>query len=184
MRGIMYLTVFLVAMLLVSGVSCKRKEKAALPPSAEKPSGEAQEGRPSHVTEEALVTSKGEETVVTVPDMVKEGWQDIKIEVLNKQTNQKNTVTVPIGGEVNIPDSKLRIKAEYFLPEFTMEGRNITSASNEPKNPAVYIMVVEDGEEIFKGWLFAQFPSAHQFEHPNYSLALSEYTRKYNLSDS
>ncbi|MBI5745427.1 MAG: DUF2155 domain-containing protein [Nitrospirae bacterium] len=178
MKDLKYFAFFLVAAFLVLGIGCKKKEETAPPPSAEKPSGAVQEGRPSHVTEEALVTTKEEKTVVMIPDMVKEGWQDIKIEVLNKQTSQKETVTVPIGGEADIPGSRLKIRAAYFLPEFTMEGRNITSASNEPKNPAAYIMVVEDGKEIFKGWLFAQFPSAHQFEHPNYSLALSEYTPK------
>ena len=122
------------------------------------------------------VTVKKEEIVVKVPDAVKGKWKDIQIEVLNKQTNQKSTITVPIGGEVDVPGSKIKVKAENFLPEFKMEGANVTSASNEPKNPAAQIIVIEDGKEIFKGWLFTLYPSTHPFEHPDYSLMLVGYT--------
>lgn len=161
MKGIKYLTVFAVAVPLVLGIGCKKKaEEAVQAPPAE----------------EAPITVKKEEIVVMVPDAVKGKWKDIKIEVLNKQTNQKTTIVVPMGGEVEIAGSKMKVKAENFLPEFKMEGANVTSASNEPKNPAAQIVVTEDGKEVFKGWLFTLYPSTHPFEHPNYSLTLVGYT--------
>ena len=160
MKGIKYIAVFAVAFPLVLGIGCKKKEEEAVqaPPAKEMP-----------------VTVKKEEIVVKVPDAVKGKWKDITIEVTNKQTNQKSTITVPIGGEAAISDTKMKVKLEAFLPEFVMEEANITSASNEPKNPAAYIVVTEDGKEVFKGWLFSLYPTAHPFEHPDYSLTLVGY---------
>lgn len=161
MKGIKYLTVFAVAAPLALGIGCKKKEEPAVqaPPA-----------------EEAPITVKKEDIKVMVPDAVKGKWKDIKIEVLDKQSNQKSTLTVPVGGEVAIPGSNLKIKAENFLPAFVMEGANITSASNDPKNPAAQIVVLENGKEIHKGWLFTLYPTTHPFEHPKYSLTLVGYT--------
>ena len=160
MRGIKLLMVFAVAVPLAIGVGCKKKE------------AEVSEAPPA---QEAPIMVKKEEIVVMVPEGVKGKWKDIKVEAMNKQTNQKSTITVPMGGEVDIPGSKIKVKAENFLPEFKMEGASITSASNDPKNPAAQIVVTEDGKEVFKGWLFTLYPSTHPFEHPNYSLTLVGY---------
>ena len=160
MKGIKYLVVLAVAAPLVLGIGCKKKEEAPAP---------------SMPAVEAPITVKKEEIMVMVPDAVKGKWKDITIEVTNKQTNQKSTITVPIGGEAAISDTKMKVKLEAFLPEFMMEGVNITSASNEPKNPAAYVVVTEDGKEVFKGWLFERFPAAHPFEHPVYGLTLVGY---------
>ena len=159
MKGIKYLMVFAVAVPLAIGIGCKKKEEAAAPPA-----------------EEAPITVKKEDIKVMVPDAVKGKWKDIKVEVMDKEKNQKSTITVAIGGEVAIPGSKMKIKAESFLPEFRMEGAAITSASNEPKNPAAQIRVTEEGKEIFTGWLFTLYPATHPFEHPKYSLTLVGYT--------
>ena len=160
MKGIKYLIVLVVAAPLVLGVGCKKKEEAPAP---------------SMPAVSAPITVNKDEIVVMVPDAVKGKWKDITIEVTNKQTNQKSAITVPMGGEAAISDTKMKVKLEAFLPEFVMEEANITSVSNEPKNPAAYIVVTEDGKEVFKGWLFSLYPAAHPFEHPEYSLTLIGY---------
>lgn len=172
MRGIKYLVIVATAASLVAGTGCKNKEEGAAP-SAQTGQAVAKKEL-SHVVEQTPITGNKEETIA-VPDSVKGKWKDVKIEVLNKQTNKKTTLVIPIGGEASIPDSALKIKAENFLPDFSMSGENITSASNEPKNPAAQIVVMDDGKEIFRGWLFALYSSA-QFEHPNHSLTLVGYT--------
>ena len=65
-----------------------------------------------------------------------------------------------------------------------MDGMNLTSGSNEPKNPALGIRVSENNKQIFPapgkqwGWLFAKVPSIHPFEHPKYGIILKEGVRK------
>jgi hypothetical protein len=56
-----------------------------------------------------------------------------------------------------------------------MQGTTLTSQSNEPKNPAAQIRVSEGGKEIFKGWLFALYPTTHAFQHPRYGFTLKGY---------
>lgn len=115
------------------------------------------------------------EAVVVVPDSVKGKWKAVKIAVTNKETNKETIYTVPIGTEVTIASSGLSIRLDNFLPHFVMEGTTLTSQSNEPKNPAAQIRIMEGGKEIFKGWLFSLYPTTHAFQHPQYGFALVDF---------
>lgn len=123
---------------------------------------------PDHMT-----TTK--EAVVVVPDSVKGKWKAVKIAVANKETNKETVYTVAIGSEIAIPNSGLSLKVENFLPHFMMEGTTLTSQSNEPKNPAVQIRIMEGGKEIFKGWLYSLYPTTHAFQHPKYGFTLVDF---------
>lgn len=139
------------------------------------PAKNASETQKGQATSAENTMVKKEDIKVEVPDFVKGKWKDVKIEVLDKHTKQKSTITIPINSEAAIIGSKLMVKAESFLPEFRMEGAVITSASNEPKNPAVEIIVTEKGKEIFRGWIFSLYPDTAKFEHPGFALKLVGY---------
>jgi len=78
----------------------------------------------------------------------------------------------------SVPGSNLKITVGEFLPDFKMEGLNITSLSNDPNNPAVNVKVFEGDKEVFKGWLYSKFPAIHPFEHPTYALLLKDGVKK------
>ena len=139
-----------------SGCSSKEENKAGEAPPA---SGQAAK----------------KEAVVVVPDSVKGKWKAVKIAVTNKETNRETIYTVPIGTEVSIANSGLSLRLDNFLPHFVMEGTTLTSQSNEPKNPAAQIRIMEGGKEIFKGWLFSLYPTTHAFQHPQYGFALVDF---------
>jgi hypothetical protein len=61
-----------------------------------------------------------------------------------------------------------------FLPALQVGGAEVTSSSNDPVNPAVFVTVLDGGKEIFKGWLFSKFPEMQPFEHPKYRITLVE----------
>ncbi|NOY39391.1 MAG: DUF2155 domain-containing protein [Nitrospirae bacterium] len=151
--------------LLLSLGACKKKEEPV-----------QQAAAPAHET----MMPKGEsmmpkgETRIVVPDSVKGKWEAVKIEILDKTSNKKEVVTVKLGSEYTIPDSNIKIKVGDFLPDFRMDGLSITSASDELKNPAVHITVYEGDKEIFKSWLYSNFPTIHPFQHEKYSLTLIE----------
>jgi hypothetical protein len=73
-----------------------------------------------------------------------------------------------------IPNSKLLIKVNEFLPDLKIEGSTFTSDTNELKNPAVHVSIFEDGKLIFNGWLFSMFPTIHPFQHNQYRVLLKE----------
>ena len=115
------------------------------------------------------------EAVVVVPDSVKGKWSAVKIAVVNKESNKETVYTVGIGSEVTIPGSGLTLKVDNFLPHFMMSGTTLTSQSNEPKNPAAQIRILEGGKVLFKGWLFSLYPTTHTFQHPKYGFVLVDF---------
>ncbi|HEY6872297.1 MAG TPA: DUF2155 domain-containing protein [Geobacteraceae bacterium] len=115
------------------------------------------------------------EAEVVVPDSVKGKWKAVKIAVTNKETNKETVYTVAIGAAFTIPGTDLSLKVENFLPHFMMEGTTLTSQSNEPKNPAAQVRIMEGGKEIFKGWLYSLYPTTHAFQHPKYGFTLVDF---------
>jgi hypothetical protein len=110
---------------------------------------------------------------VRVPDEVKGKWQGVKLQVAQKAGGASPQVfTVKLGGQIDIPGSKLQVKVGDFLPALQVSGNEVTSVGNDPTNPAVQVAVSENGKEIFKGWLFAKFPEMQPFEHPKYKITL------------
>ncbi len=123
-------------------------------------------------------------TQIVVPESVKGKWSAVKIILEDKITKTKKEFEVKLNSDFKIPDSSLKIHVGEFLPDFRMDGLNLTSGSNEPRNPALSIRVFEGGKQIFPapgrqwGWLFAKVPSIHPFEHPKYGITLKEGIKK------
>lgn len=116
---------------------------------------------------------------VLVPPDVKEAWSAVKLIVLNKKTNKTQEFIVKLHGELKIPDSRLTVTVGDFLPDFKMGAQVITSSSNNPVNPAVGVKIFEDGAQIFPetgkwGWLYANHPTIHPFQHESFSVTLKE----------
>ncbi len=156
MRGVRLLVFALCALAL--GTGCTKKE--------EKVSETVPSHGPGGVRKEATVV---------IPDSVKGKWKAVKIAVTDKVSGKETVYTVAVGNSVTIPGSKLSVMVDTFLPHFVMEGTTLTSQSNEPKNPAAQIRIMEDGKEIFKGWLFSLYPTTHAFQHPRYGFTLVDF---------
>jgi hypothetical protein len=114
-------------------------------------------------------------SVVVVPESVKGKWKAVEIAVADKVAQRQKEYRIDIGSEFKLPGSNLTLKVETFLPHFIMEGTTLTSASNEPNNPAAQLRITEGGKEIFKGWLFTLYPTTHAFQHPQYGFTLIGY---------
>ena len=146
----------MLVMALCAGCSKQEEKKAGQTPA---PSGHAAK----------------KESVVVVPNSVKGKWKAVKIAVTDKETNKETVYTVEIGSGFTIPGTDIAIQVDNFLPHFMMNGTTLTSQSNEPKNPAAQIRILEGGNEIFKGWLFSLFPTTHAFQHPKYGFTLVDF---------
>ena len=149
-----------VAMMMAVVAGCSKKEESK-PGDMASPHGE--------------MAAKKKESVVVVPESVKGKWKAVKIAVTDKAANKETVYTVNIGSQLAIPDSGLAIVVDTFLPQFTMDGTTLTSQSNEPKNPAAQIRIIEGGKEVFKGWLFSLYPTTHSFSHPKYGFTLVDF---------
>jgi hypothetical protein len=163
---------------------CKKKEQQPVPQAPQMPpmgqmppAGQMPPGQmpPGHAGGKMSVPK---DLKIMVPDSVKGKWSAVKIVVEDKASKKKQEYTVNLNSEFKVPNSNLKLEVGDFIPEFRMNGDTITSASNEPNNPAVRVKVYEGSKEVFKGWLYSKFPTIHPFEHPKYGLMLKEGVRK------
>ena len=133
---------------------CTKKEEKAEPP---KPS-------------ESSVIKK--ETVVKVPEKIRGKWKTVTLAVKDKNSEKVQTYSVEIGSALNIPGTDFSIKVINFFPHFVMEGINLTSKSNETKNPAVEIRIYKGDKEIHHGWVFANYPTSNAPKEFTFDLGL------------
>jgi hypothetical protein len=142
-------------------------EQSALPPNHPPMGGSAPAG-------EAHPQVGAPGRTLRVPDMVKGKWQAVKLQVAPKAGGAPQVVTVQLGSDATIPGSTLSVHAAEFLPALQVVSDGVTSASNDPVNPAALVSVLEGGKEIFRGWLFGKFPDMQPFEHPKFRITLIE----------
>jgi hypothetical protein len=129
----------------------------------------------SHDRATAVGAKEPGETVPTklvVPPEVTAAYSAIRLGWKDSETGKKGTVEVPIGGSAPLPGSDLEIRADVFLPSFSMTAEAITSTGTGQENPAARIAVLEKGKDLFAGWIFTRFPEVHPFQHPRFSLKL------------
>lgn len=111
-------------------------------------------------------------TKLVVPPEVTEAFEGVQIAWKDSGSGQAGVVDVPLGGAAPIPGSDLQIRADVFLPAFTMTSEEITSTGTALENPAARIAVLQGDNEVFAGWIFKRFPDVHPFQHPRISLSL------------
>ena len=111
-------------------------------------------------------------TQLVIPPEVVQAWSGIRLSWKDKQSGKEGKVDVPLGEASPLPDPSIVVRADAFLPAFTMGGGAITSQGVEAQNPAARITVFEKGKEVFAGWIFTRFPEVHPFTHPRFQLRL------------
>ena len=111
-------------------------------------------------------------TNLVVPPEVTAAFEGVRIGWKDSQSGREGVIDVPLGGGAAIPESDLEVRADVFLPSFTMTSEQITSSGVGEENPAARIAVLQGGNELFSGWVFKRFPDVHPFQHPRFSLRL------------
>ena len=113
---------------------------------------------------------------VVVPDGVKGKWKAVKLLVKNKKDEERNEMkTITVGSSFELEDSGIRVTVGPFLPNFVMSQKAYTSSGNELTNPAVQLVVEQNGKTLYTGWAFAKYPTMYAFEHDVFALQLMDY---------
>lgn len=114
---------------------------------------------------------------VVVPKEIESSWGAVVIEVTDKNKDETHKYVVNLRSDFPIPGTSLKIQVQKFLPDFSMSSGEITSISNEPRNPAAQVIISEDDKVIFESWLFKLYPEIHSFQHPRYAIVLKDHIR-------
>ena len=113
---------------------------------------------------------------VVVPDGVKGKWKAVKLLVKNKKDEERNEMkAITLGSSFELEDSGIRVTVGPFLPNFVMSQKAYTSSGNELTNPAVQLVVEQNGKTLYTGWAFAKYPTMYAFEHDVFALQLMDY---------
>ena len=116
------------------------------------------------------------ERAVDVPDAVKGKWKAVKLLIKNKKDEERNEMkTITLGSTFELEDSGIRVTVGPFLPNFVMSQNAYTSNGNELTNPAIQLVVEQNGKTLYTGWAFAKYPTMYAFEHEDYALQLMDY---------
>jgi hypothetical protein len=119
---------------------------------------------------------------VVVPEAVKNKSYPLSLKITDKSTGNVASYEVKPDSEFNLPDTNLKLVVGAFLPDFTMDAESYTSVSAEPNNPALQVIIQENGVEKYSGWLFSKFADMHAFEHERYSIILEDKFEGGNLT--
>lgn len=114
----------------------------------------------------------GAPTELVVPPEATAAFSGVKIAWKDAQSSKEGILEVPLGIPTPLPGSDLQVRADAYLPAFTMSAQTITSTGVAEENPAARISVEEGGKAIFAGWIFKRFPDVHPFQHPRFTLRL------------
>ncbi len=113
---------------------------------------------------------------IIIPKSVEGKWKAVKILVRDKSDEERNTMqTVELGSTFQLGDSGIMVSAGEFFPNFVLDKAHYTSIDNALGNPAIHLVITENGKELYNGWTFAKYPGLYAFEHKRYSLQLMDF---------
>lgn len=113
---------------------------------------------------------------IVVPKSVAGKWKAVKILVRDKSDEERNAMqTVKLGSTFQLGDSGITVRAGEFFPNFVLDQARYTSIDNILGNPAIHLVITENGKELYNGWTFAKYPGLYAFEHERYSLQLMDF---------
>ena len=116
----------------------------------------------------------GLNTEIALDPEIAGAWSGIRVRVVDSETGDAQTIDIQLGETVALGDSGLTLSADIFVPDFVMDEGGITSRSAETHNPAVRVVIAEEGVADYEGWLFAAMPEIHPFPHDRYQVLLVE----------
>ncbi len=115
----------------------------------------------------------GLNTDITLADEVAAAWRGAVIQVAGPE-GEPQRYDLPFGEAVALGDTGLKATALVFVPDFVMGEDGITTRSADAVNPALRLLVIEEGKPDYEGWLFAAMPEIHPFPHDTYSILLAD----------
>ncbi len=75
-------------------------------------------------------------------------------------------ISLQPGKPAHLDDSGATVELTEFVPDFVLDGNQISSRSDEPRNPAIQLSVTSPGGKQAEVWIF---PKAPQMAPPNQS---------------
>jgi len=116
----------------------------------------------------APVAPQGPRQVV-LPEALQGKYQRATLGVQLPGMTETATIELPLNGEAQQTDYGTLLVRDY-LPAFLISANTITSDGVEEKNPALWAEWQRDGQPLFAGWLFRDYPGLNPVPRPDHQL--------------
>jgi cytochrome c biogenesis protein len=74
---------------------------------------------------------------------------------------KRQTLTLTPGAPTPLSAQNATVAVVDFLPDYVLQGNQITSRSMEPRNPAIHLQVERPGSGVTNAWVLAKSPELH-----------------------
>lgn len=108
---------------------------------------------------------------VSLTSEVKAKWKEVKLELIDNASGKSEAVTIKVGGDVKLKEG-VRLKVDALVPDYAIAENTIESRSNEARNPAVLIELVEGDKTVARGWVFRDFPEFNSYKDGKFTVKL------------
>ncbi len=140
--------------------------------------GEMPEGHPT-MTDEKLFTQMPDQDhtklkstkPVKVTDAIKSKYRSVNLQITDNSTGSKDVIKVGVGAKKALKDG-FSIRADVFLPDYSIFDDYIASRSEELNNPAVMVELYEGDKLVASGWVFKEMVQYNSYSHLRFAVAL------------
>ncbi len=127
-----------------------------------------------------VASSEAKDVEVVIPENIKGKWAAVQLAVTGKDSG-KNELTVPIGGKADVSDGVV-VVIDAFLPDYTSDFEQATSASDTLNNPAALVHLMKQDKLLAKGWVFKNYPEFNTFNSKEVQIELLDAKPTENVS--
>jgi hypothetical protein len=113
----------------------------------------------------------GVKTRLDIPADVKAKWKTVELSVAGKDITVRK-LRIAVGAEAGIDKSGLTVRVVAYVPAFQSDAGAVTSASNNPDNPAVLIQLADKGQVLSEGWVFQKLPDFNTYANDKLQVQL------------
>lgn len=162
---------------LITFAGCGEKKQQSAEPQPAQQAGEGVPAGHPAVDQTATDISKAQhaniktQKTVSISEEVRKKWKEVKIEITDASSGSKQAVTIQVGSQVMLKPG-VHLKVEAFVPDYAISDNKVESRSNEPKNPAVLVELIENDKSAARGWIFKDFPEFNSYGDKRFSLKL------------
>lgn len=106
---------------------------------------------------------------VVVPEALRGKYSRATLAIQLPGMTTAVNIELPLNGEPQATDYGTLLVRDY-LPAFMINGNTITSDGLEERNPALWVEWQRDGQTVFAGWLFRNYPTLNPMALPEHQL--------------
>jgi len=184
MRSRGYIIAASIALLVVAGCGGEKKGKPAPKETASKaaeaslPAGHPGMDKAVESINKAQHANIKTAKKIKISDEVRAKWTGVGIRIIDNSTSASKTLKLGVGETVKLNDKGYKLRIVTLVPDYAVRGNNIESRSNDAKNPAVLVELIEGEKTLSRGWVFRDWADYNSFSDHRFNVVLESVEAK------